>query len=560
MPMIYKPNSRKSRAPDQQTNIAKRFMQDEDGSILIMTILLLVTMLIMGGMAVDFMRFESRRAEIQGVADRAVLSAANLNQTLPPREIVTDHFEKAGYADSLVDIPIATVTPIERTVQVDAQVDVRTFFLKLAGIDELSAPAYSRAIEGAGEVEVSLVLDISGSMGTIAVDNREQILDAPWQPGACDAAGLEVIPYYYQGYGWVYYCMSGEAFTRLDLLKVAASNFATTILGINGDPTEANYAPTVSMSLVNYSSHVNIGDELFEAINVNATTSVDPDEKLPDFVNPSRCVDFENFEYNTTVFNKNREYNQVEYIDYNSGSNVSEIGTTLCPNGAEEGIIPLADQAGNANTSGTILGSIASLQPRLNTSIHIGMKWGVSLLDPSMQSTIADLDSVHENFSGSRPLDYADEGDRPTVKYVVIITDGENFASERVRPHRYDSFYEQYALLQHPRKYLANSNNANNNTSDFDWNSGDFGSNTVLYTPATASNFDSWLSQTCARAKEQDIIVYAIAMDAPSAGQTAMKDCASEPTSRFYKESEGSAIDSIFQDIASQITDLRLNL
>ena len=55
----------------------KQFGRDEDGSIIVLTLLLLFGMLIVGGMAVDFMRYESRRAQLQSVSDRAVLAAAD---------------------------------------------------------------------------------------------------------------------------------------------------------------------------------------------------------------------------------------------------------------------------------------------------------------------------------------------------------------------------------------------------------------------------------------------------------------------------------------------------
>ena len=564
MPMMNKPKTHASNTRFSPTSFLKRFAQDEDGSVLIMTILLLVTMLIVGGMAVDFMRFESRRAEIQGVADRAVLSAANLNQTISPEEIVIDHFEKAGYADSLVDIPIANVTAIERTVQVDAQVDVNTFFLRLAGIDQLSAPAFSRAVEGAGEVEVSLILDISGSMGTVAQDTREYETQDSENSGACTDRGLTpeaVWKSTWWGGSYIshYQCVvAGRTFTRLDLLKTAAANFTNTILGVNGNPSAGNYSPTVSMSLVNYTAQVNIGDELFDAIKTNVTRTADPNGIHPDFVNPSRCIDFLSTEYNTTVFNADRTYDQFEYFD--DSSRGEEVSNPSCPQESFEAIVALADQAGDANTPGTILGNIANLQPRRTTSIHIGMKWGVSLLDPSMQTTVDDLASVHSNFRGSRPLDYAEEDERPTVKYVVLMTDGENYAGRRTKPGGYDSFYEQYALFQHPVRFLQDVANEPGNSASFDWNSNDFGWSDIFHTPYQASQYDTWLSQTCNKAREADIIIYTIAMDAPEAGQKAMEDCASKPTSRFYKNTEGSAIDSIFQDIATQITDLRLNL
>jgi len=76
----------------------ENFKTDEDGSLSIMSLFLIPMMLILGGMAVDYMRFESERALVQDTADRAALAAANLEFTNtgegPAR--VNDFFAKAG--------------------------------------------------------------------------------------------------------------------------------------------------------------------------------------------------------------------------------------------------------------------------------------------------------------------------------------------------------------------------------------------------------------------------------------------------------------------------------
>ena len=140
------------------------FGRDERGGITILTLILLVVMLVLGGMAVDFMRFESQRAQLQSVADRAVLAAAELDQTLDSEQVVVDFFRSAGLEHTIIGTPKVVDNSNSRTVSVDTQIDVDTFYLRLIGIDTLRAPARSAATEGVGKVEISLVLDISGSM------------------------------------------------------------------------------------------------------------------------------------------------------------------------------------------------------------------------------------------------------------------------------------------------------------------------------------------------------------------------------------------------------------
>lgn len=62
-----------------------RFRRDEDGSIILFSLFLFVLMILIGGMAVDLMRFETRRVHMQNTLDSAMLAAADLTQTLDPR-------------------------------------------------------------------------------------------------------------------------------------------------------------------------------------------------------------------------------------------------------------------------------------------------------------------------------------------------------------------------------------------------------------------------------------------------------------------------------------------
>ncbi len=144
---------------------ARHFRRAEDGAIIVMTLIFLMIMLIVGGMGVDFMRFEARRALLQSTADRAVLAAADLSQAQDAKDVVIDYFEKAGFGGTIVGEPTVIDTGEFNSVGVIAKLPMNTFFLKLAGIDTLEAPAAATAIEGIANVEVSLVVDISGSMG-----------------------------------------------------------------------------------------------------------------------------------------------------------------------------------------------------------------------------------------------------------------------------------------------------------------------------------------------------------------------------------------------------------
>jgi Flp pilus assembly protein TadG len=513
MPHLDKSDDVSTSTPRLRVRYLRQIGRDEDGGIIVLTVLLLIIMLVMGGMAVDFMRYESRRALLQSVSDRAVLAAAELDQNLDPTLVVNEYFDKSGFPNAIIGTPSVSTEEGSRSVLVNSQLDLSTFYLRLIGIDQLEAPASSAAIEGTGNVEISLVLDISGSMRS-----RNS---------------------------------AGE--TRRELLIEAATNFTTKML----DPA---YEDQISMSLVSYSQHVSLGDDLYGALNttpdtmlndVNNTmvdstvfdlTALDEDDYV---VNPARCVDFDDAEFSTTTFNTGRTYTQVEQFDHYQSSN--QLNRPLCPQDAHQGIFPLTQNAEYLNSQ------IRLFEPTSFTSIHLGMKWGVSLLDPSMRTLLAGVPGVDPVFAGTRPSNYESTTGVDTVKYVILMTDGQNVSGRRIKPSYYDTgpyaFFWRKTLNEYSYRY-------------WDANVRDHpagqrpGLNGIGYTPNSAADANRQLSEICteAKASPQNVTVYTIAM---GSGSSQMASCASDG---HYFQTSGDEIDEIFETIAKQITDLRLSL
>jgi hypothetical protein len=136
---------------------------DEDGSVTILSIFMLLTMLIVTGAAVDLMRTEQTRVELQGSLDRAVIAAADLDQLQEPTAVVRDYLTKSGMGDALSSASVSSALNA-RTVSGSGVIELDTIFMRMSGWDTLNAPALSVADERIANVEISLVLDISGSM------------------------------------------------------------------------------------------------------------------------------------------------------------------------------------------------------------------------------------------------------------------------------------------------------------------------------------------------------------------------------------------------------------
>lgn len=136
---------------------------EEDGSVTILSVFILLTILVVTGAAVDLMRTEQTRVELQSSLDRAVIAAADLDQLQEPTAVVQDYLTKSGLGDALSSASVTSALNA-RTVSGSGEVNLDTVFMRMSGWDTLNAPALSVADERIANVEISLILDISGSM------------------------------------------------------------------------------------------------------------------------------------------------------------------------------------------------------------------------------------------------------------------------------------------------------------------------------------------------------------------------------------------------------------
>ena len=144
----------------------RAFRREEDGSMIVFSLFIFAMMMLVGGMAVDIMRFETYRARLQSTLDRAVLAAADLDVCLDSaqnaEDVVRDYVIKNGFQHQL-----DTVTVVEGfnscSVSAVASIEVKTIFMQMIGVDQLSTPAASKAIEALNEIEISSIRDFGGA-------------------------------------------------------------------------------------------------------------------------------------------------------------------------------------------------------------------------------------------------------------------------------------------------------------------------------------------------------------------------------------------------------------
>ncbi len=358
---------RYSAGVSSRAGFLRRFARDESGAMLVFGVYVFLIILMVAGIGIDFMRFERDRSRLQATLDRAVLAAADLDQQMDPRAVVEDYFAKSGLGDYLTSVSVNEDLGY-RVVSATASTEIATQFMHLNGVDTLIAPAAGTAEERIDGIEISLVLDVSGSMNNSS---------------------------------------------RLPNLITAAQEFVDTMASNTADGD-------MTMSIIPYASQVAVPSALMQEFNVT------------DEHRYSNCINFDSADFDTTTLSGTRQYQRTMHFDpwYNfDGLRQNEI--TLLGTDENGVSLPVCEADPNRQillmqSDPEVLKSyIRNLTARGSTSIDIGMKWGAALLDHSLRSAMASLSTTGDvpDSASHRPTEY---NDGQTLKVIVLMTDGQN--------------------------------------------------------------------------------------------------------------------------------------
>ncbi len=336
---------------DPVQSLTSRFIADSTGGVSIFMLVFFILIILISGFAIDLMRHETERADLQNALDRGVLAAASLRQTRDAEEVVRDYLDaRPFFSDQVLEVSVTDQrTTGFNDISAFAKFDMNTLVARLSGMDQMPVPAVSRAVEGASKIEISLVLDISNSMAYQNADGTNE--------------------------------------RRLVVLRRAAKQFINDVLG---DTPQDD----ISISLVPYAYSVSPGATFF-----NALHDGEPDHS------DSFCIEFEPDDFDTAVLppqGSRTQLPQFQFFDYrgdlvhngvlHEGDSETDWGS--CPQEVRS-IIPFSNDP-------TALGlEIDSWKSHDGTGTHTAMKWGVALLDPSTRPYIAQLASRSDDDDNS---------------------------------------------------------------------------------------------------------------------------------------------------------------
>ncbi len=389
-----------------------RFAKKEEGTVTAFAVLMFILMVGASGIAIDVMRYETQRTQLQYTLDRAILAAASLTQPYDPEGVVRNYFEVSGLDNYRLDVRVDEGLNFRR-VHAYAELEVRSMFMSLFGVRVMTSPAIGAAEERVRNIEVSMVLDISGSMGSN---------------------------------------------NRMTNMRPAARDFVTEVLSANETLNADNL---VSVSIVPYNGRVNSGsmigsvftfDDVHDESNcarfdaVASNYSFDPSNGWASW----SAASWPASDYLTTAIDPDVAIRRISHWDRGNEDDDELFQNSHCQTDEYGAILPWQHDE-------TILHNhINSLNTGGWTAIDLGVNWAVGLLDPTANSALNDLidaGQVHSDFD-DRPAPFFDGDpstilDDETIKVVVMMTDGANtnqYDLRNVWEHNGTYYYDDAAL------------------------------------------------------------------------------------------------------------------
>jgi Flp pilus assembly protein TadG len=150
-------------------DVLRALKRDQMGSVAGVMGLAIVPLVLVLGLAIDGGIAYGARSKLQGAIDSAALAGARVAST-EGKDVVADSrmYFDANYPSDYLGGRIMSFQPVfddeTRELRIDAEVEVPTAFMQLAGFETVTVGATTTAQQQLSGMELALVLDVTGSM------------------------------------------------------------------------------------------------------------------------------------------------------------------------------------------------------------------------------------------------------------------------------------------------------------------------------------------------------------------------------------------------------------
>jgi|GEM_PF-625099 len=477
----------------------KRLMANERGNTAIVVGMATVPLMLILGSAVDFERAANTQIALQSAVDSAALYAAGLgdNTNTGLTDKSKPFFTTNYKADGGTDTPTYGVTGVGDSVTATASVAVPNAFMALAGIPTTTVSATAMVKKAGINLEVSLVLDNTGSMG--------------WTNG-----------------------QTGN--TAIYDLKAAASKFIDQVV----PETQGSYYTKVAA--IPYNVGVNMGSAASADIargTVSAGTSTIPGSASYQFPNMytnvvttnkkgvstdscthnagGECLNTATITNCVTERTGSQAYTDASAITYHLGRQYV-VGGASAGNGCTvTPMLPLS------MSKTDLKATIAAMSAGNNTVGQVGIEWGWYTLSPNIG--LFSGTSVPSGYDKLTSSNYAER----VKKIMILMTDGE-----------YNSAYADGVMSGQLNYVNYNDSNVINKAPD----NGD---------PFTQSK------AICSAIKASGVEIYVITfqLDKTKSQRVDLTtSCATD--AKHLIDADNTSLDSAFSTIANQLQEMRI--
>ncbi|MEM9783557.1 MAG: Tad domain-containing protein [Pseudomonadota bacterium] len=511
------------------------FVRSDRGALTPLMLVLFIGLVVITGTGIDIVRHEAERADLQDALDRGVLAAAQFSQSIDPELVVGDYLRSRNFGDGSVDFEVRDISQnvSEKRITASASFEQDTIFLAMVGVPTLDVATSADAVQSRDQIEISLVLDISGTMRfNSRIENTrlaaKDFIDEMLKDGGDATTSISIVPYagqvnpgfaMYNAIGGV---VRGHNFSSCPELQV--NDLSGTGLPASGTyqhvphfhvwPIDDVYMDWGWCPLDPKFAYVKLSDTSVIAAETlaEAEALVALDNTLADGI------------YSPPV----------PRVDENGDAVLDELGNPIVDVNDE---LTLKRVSGTSitylhNNAGVLKERIDAIRLHDGTGTYNGMKWGLALLDPTTAPTLASNNLIEGTLT-NRPLPFVADN----LKVMVLMTDGQ--------------ITEQYRPLT-------------TNAADPSLETNEIGTNNAIRTLDRTTGRDRFYLM-CDQARQLGMEVFTIAFEAPSNAVTEMERCAYGPTgqqpgapTRFYDAQDGDQLAQAFQDISAQLYPTRL--
>ncbi len=489
------------------------FRHDKRGNIAMIFGLAVIPMVTAAGVGIDLSRAHMVKQRLGHALDAAALAVGTATgKTGDELDAMAQSYFDANYPAAELGVPgTLTLTVTDGVVSMSASAEVDTAMMSVAGYDKLDVSANTEVTRKITGLEVVMVLDNTGSMGSYgklsalktAADDLVDILYG--EETSSENLKIGLVPFAaavnvgtdYEDSGWI----DTTGASSVNGLNFRNGKHAMQIYGFvtNKSWNGCVEARPTPYDIQDTAPDVAIGDTLW-------VPYFAPDE--PDngsdygYYYPTNYLD-DNTD-KTDLQKRQSKNNKYKTNVYSSGPH------TNC---STKAITPLT------GTKVTVTDAIEEMNATGTTNIPFGMAWGWRVISPT------------EPFTEGSPYD-----DEKFQKVIILLTDGENYIGSYNNHNK--SYYNGYGYVKDGRLGTTSAS-------------------------AALTELNERTAEVCENIKDENpdkpIIIYTITFQLYNNDiKDLMRNCASDPE-KFFDSPSNSVLKQNFQTIANELSELRIS-